>query len=375
MKEQISGSQYTILVMNFFSAIMIAFGIQPFVVNAGNAYWYIPFLLWPVGWLMVLLLFRRLHHRKEFIPFSQEHVPGGAEKGVAILFLIFFLIIFAKDLQTFSFFINIALLPKTPTAVILVLATLSIIYLAHGGLEVVARFTDLFFPIVFLILIFSPLFTWNQIDPANLLPLLRQEQVPGLLKGTFLALSSFSEWLIALLLIPYVDKRASIRRLTLFSLGLGLFFVLIIFLTNLLTLGVPILRDVLYSTYLMVRQIHLTDFLDRMDLFMVAVWMPTYFAKLALNVWALSRLCSLILGINRQVVTGPMAFLGSLLALLLFPDTIRLYQFSTITWSTLGLVLELLIFLFYLGMIHRSSGKNSHEERGGDEEHEQFVRT
>lgn len=58
-------------------------------------------------------------------------------------------------------------------------------------------------------------------------------------------------------------------------------------------LGYPILARTLYPSDELVRQVRVTDFLDRMDLFYVGIWLPTMMTKIAYSLYLVCH------GLNR----------------------------------------------------------------------------
>ncbi|MDV2687735.1 GerAB/ArcD/ProY family transporter, partial [Alkalihalophilus lindianensis] len=71
------------------------------------------------------------------------------------------------------------------------------------------------------------------------------------------------------------------RKAVITGTALGLFLFFLILFLAIVVLGTKIVREATYPSYILVQQINLTDFLDRLDLVIVAVWLPAFFSKLA----------------------------------------------------------------------------------------------
>lgn len=92
-----------------------------------------------------------------------------------------------------------------------------------------------------------------------------------------------------IMIVPFVISGKSYNgRSAWFGHLLGTAFLIILVLLSELVIGVPILSRLFYPSYELVRQLQLTDFLDRFDLFVAALTVPTFLTKIGVDLYVTS---------------------------------------------------------------------------------------
>lgn len=265
---------------------------------------------------------------------------------IAVGYILFFLFILARDLRMLTDFVGITLLPNTPVLILAVLVGLCAIGGARGGLEILARMTESFGPTYFLVGALLPLVLLKDFSLQYFQPIIA-EGILRPIKGAWVPIAYLGEIVALPLICP--PKLFTLRRgLYGFLLGTGL--VALLTALGQGVIGHLILERSLYPAYELVRQVRVTDFLDRLDLFFVGIYMPVLLTKIAYNLHVvchgMQRVAS---GVSAHLIATPMGLLGVVCSLWFFPTTVQVVHLNR-SWPVLALffqlVIPLLLFAF-----------------------------
>jgi spore germination protein (amino acid permease) len=357
MTQKISNYQLILLVANFiFSAFIIS--LPQIIVHAGGQNsWLVPIFLFPVFWLIVYLIFGNRRHIEAIKDlFAIGKKSRGLEKFFVLVFLLFVLISFLGDMRALLDFVASVLLPSTPLDILMVLSIFIIVYISMSGLEVIARINGIHFFILMVIVLSLPLILLNEWQPGNLKPLPSLANVMDLIKSAYFTFSWLGQMILFLIIIASVNPLKEARKAVVSGTALGCFLVFTIIMLQIMVLGTDIVKETTYPTYILIQQISITDFLDRLDLVLVSVWVPAMLTKLAFMLYAINYCLGFFYKSNTNKFLFPISILLGYLSLLLFKNSMEHTHFSFYSWTSLGLGLEvLLIFLFLL--VRRSATK------------------
>ncbi|PZE21381.1 GerAB/ArcD/ProY family transporter [Paenibacillus xerothermodurans] len=293
-------------------------------------------------WLLARTLSRFPDH--DLFQALLARFPSLGKVAIA-LYVLFFFFILTRDIRMLIDFVNVALLPTTPMLALAILTMFTVCVSARGGIEVMGRVTELYGPLLIAMLFFLPLLLFREFDTANIMPFWRLD-VPGVSRGAWYILPYLGEAIV----MPMIFMGRTFRfRHGLIALGLGTFVLIALAMQAMLALGQPIMERMLYPNYELVRQLRITDFLDRFDLPMVGVWLPTMLAKITINLYVVCYgLRRMIPGLWGAAMVNPVGFLAMVCSIWFFEDAIQLYELNRV-WPTLALCFELLLpILFYL---------------------------
>lgn len=360
MKQQISRFQFSILVGNFIYSSTLISQPQILIQLSKQNIWIVAL----IGYLISLILIPVFIGNEKKL--SRVHGLFDSkkltllQKSYAGSFLLFFFLIFIRDFSAIIHFIGNILLPKTPIDFIALLIILCLLYISNGGMEVIARVTGIHFFVIFLTVLTLPALLMNEMQLGNLLPIGGVNSVAGIGKSTYLLIASIGEMVVMLFLLNYVKPFKKIKKATI--LGISIFFIIFFIssVLNVTVLGVGVAKEATYPNFLVVQQIHLTDFLDRLDLILVLLWLPTVFCKLALVLYAIQKLLNGIMGKELSFTLFPLGIILSL-CIHLFKDNIESLEFAFFTWPTLGIALEGIIFILFIWIKLKQSNSGKHK--------------
>jgi spore germination protein (amino acid permease) len=349
MKEKVSNLQLMFLVANFiFSSSVISLP-QIIVEISGQNGWLVPIILLPIFLLIILVIFGS-KKKSDFLKkmFIIGEKSSFWEKAFIIFFLLLVVLTFVRDLRGLIDFVASVLLPNTPINVLMVLSIFVIAYIGMSGIEVISRINMIYFVVLIFIVLMLPLLLMNEWELQNLQPLPSFQRVISIVHTIYFSFSWLAEMLFFLIIIANVNPVPQAKKAVLAGSCLGLLLFFIILFLQLSVLGTKIVREATYPTYILIQQINLTDFLDRIDLVIVVVWMPTLIAKLSYLLFAVNHCLSLFYKSSTNKFLFPISIILGLLSVLLFKNTMNYLHYSFYTWASLGLILEIIVIILFL---------------------------
>ncbi len=202
---------------------------------------------------------------------SAEVILGHAGKLVSALFVWFFIHRTAIILREFGEFFSGILYPETPILVFIGITTLFAAYAVKNGIETICRVTEIVLPIVLLSILLITALLAKDVDLRCILPVL-EDGIAPVIYGAFVIASRTGIILSILMLLPYINIPGKLKN----YLNIG--FVILAFyfcITALITAGVfgiEQAKAIDFPFYYAVRLINVGDFLERIDVLFVAIW-------------------------------------------------------------------------------------------------------
>lgn len=288
---------------------------------------------------------KRFPDRDLFQALADRHPVAG--RIIGFLYIGYFFFLLCRDYRMMVLFINITLLESTPLLVVALLILLCAVYMARGGLEVTARVTELWMFTFAVSIFLLPLLLASEMKIHHVFPMLYDGFAP-VLHGAWYLFPFVGE-IIALPFLagfPTFGLKSGAKG---FWLGIACIFILLA--CSLLVLGASVASRFNFPAYELVRLIQLTDFLDRLELPLVAIWMPTMIAKLAFGMLIAGRgLSRMFPALSERELILPFGTLAVVCSFALFRDLTemllvnRLLPFVALVFQ-IGLPLVLLLAL------------------------------
>lgn len=204
---------------------------------------------------------------------------------IAALYMVFFFIILIRDLRLANDFINTVLLPYTPNKVTMLLIIFTIILIARNPADTVIRLNQFWQPLFLMTgtMIFFMLF--NRFEFSNFLPMFDNGVVPSLEAAWF-----YFAFLGEIIVLPFIFSGREITVLRgLISLVASVIVLELIGIALVAVLGAHIPSMLLYPVYNLIEFIKITDFLDRFELMLVSIYLPSEIVKCSILLFLLSR--------------------------------------------------------------------------------------
>lgn len=287
--------------------------------------------------ILLILLYSKLSNaypKKTYVEMLKSILGKWMGNILSILFLFTIFIMTMANLRGVGDFFTTQVLPETPIPAILILTTLTALYLLRNGIENIARTCEIFFPWTAFLLIMLLLLVIPEVRIENLNPTFVKGLGPII--GTTYAYMgySFNELIVFLMIIPFVNQHSAVKKNFLLGLVIGGITLSIITAFCLTVLGDDFTGRNLYPTYILGKKISIGEFLERIEVFVGISWVFTIFFKITINLFALAIGTTQVLGISDyKTVLFPLGYFSVVCSIIFFPNIVYYNHFGVSVWS------------------------------------------
>jgi spore germination protein KB len=318
--------------------------------------------------LPVIVLLVKLGQKypdKTIVEYSELLLGPIAGKIIGLMIVISLFLTTCGVARVFGEVLTNSLMIDTP---ILVLVILVISICANGariGLEIPARFSEIFTLLTIILMTLVSVLPYQYINFENLQPLYLTHGLSELIAPVGSVASFYMEFLILGMLIPYLNRPREALRYTLGSLSICLA-ILVMECVVLIAVFGPIANSFTLPAFELARVISLGEFIEHVEGLIVTVWEVAVGVKLTLFLWVTSLGLAQVLGLkNYHPVVYPLSALVIPVSLILWNSLIDLEAFLLRPWIVLTLTwIPFLVALLYCARALRakSSGKGADHE-------------
>lgn len=291
-------------------------------------------LLLPL-WLLFRLL-GRFQGRDLYQLLIERHPVAG--RIVTAAYMLHFFWIAARDVRLTSDFMKVSFLQRTPIALITALSIWVVIMMVREtGILVLARSTEIYAMLLLLSVPLIAILVARELEIEYVLPL-QEIDMPGVLQGAWI-LGSYIGDIVG---VAFLASGGTIRyRDSVMGLVLATGSLAVISTLAVLTLGIPVMSSMVYPIYELVRQIRVTDFLDRFELPILAIWIPAVTCKIGYNLYLVC------LGFKRLVPGLPGKCLAIPIGMLLFACSFWFFE-NAVDLANMNLTTPVVHYTFQL---------------------------
>ncbi|MFC5651930.1 endospore germination permease [Paenibacillus solisilvae] len=287
-KGKISGLQMTCI---FYASVVPTYWItMPSTIDnvVGRDSWMTPIFSCVISYLIVYVVYQlsMLYPGQtpiEYIPRIIGKWPG---KVVGLGFLLYLLHIVSVTTHEFFDLINAKYLPFTPFIVIVLPLLLLAGYMVRQGVEVLGRFafiTIFYWIFVFMLYVFL---TIPDMDIHNLFPVMEHGSTPQI-KGVFLHNGWSSQAVFLSFMMPFLNKGSKKLLWGIGAVSFVAFDLVAAIIVPKMIYG-TIMPDIAYPVLAAGEIIKIADFLEHIDLLIIADWIILYFVKMSIYIYILS---------------------------------------------------------------------------------------
>ncbi|SFR09778.1 GerAB/ArcD/ProY family transporter [Desulfoscipio geothermicus] len=278
---KISNKQAVFLIINTILATSIIFLPSAIYKEARQDAWIsiIPVTAFGVVAGLIIASLGIRFPRRTIIQYSGDIVGKPLGKVIGLIYTLFFIYINTFIIREIADMFNTNFMPETPISVFSIGIVFAAAYAIRSGLEVLARMGEIISPFVLVMLLLIVALIYPEIDTKLFFPVLEKGFIP-VLKGAYPPALFFSETIIMVMLIPYLNKpsgaKASIAKAILI---IGLF-QLMIMATVTGVLG-GLTADMNFPTLMLARYISLADLIERVEPLIMLTWIAGGFIKIS----------------------------------------------------------------------------------------------
>ena len=280
-KGKISAVQLGILMYPTILATAILAMPEIMAVHARSDLWISPVWASLLGFLAVFLAIRlhALFPNETVIQYSQRIAGKIAGRALGLLFLLFYLHVNSVIVREYAEFLNGVFLAQTPMIVVISSLVLLCSFAVRGGIEVIGRSAQFFFPFFIFPLLLMTLALIPDYKPANVLPFLEKGVMPSL-KGAVAPAGWFSEMFMIAFFLPFVKDRKKVGKWAMLSVIITMLTMMITNLVTLFILGNET-SSMLYPVMTVAQYVSIADFFENMESVVMAVWVMGAFVKVS----------------------------------------------------------------------------------------------
>lgn len=258
-----------------------------------------------------------------------------------------------RDIRLFSRFVGTVLLPNTPEEVLVLLFMLLLLFYGRTSLEVAARVNDIFFPVFMLLVVSLPLLLSNELDKHFIQPVLTVTAA-NFIKTNLLSIGWFGDAIVigAFLHMLWSPRqlRSALRHGGILA---GAILTTFVFM-EVIVLGPKIPGNFIFPSYSLVQLIHITDFLDRIDLTMLSIWYPITLCKvIVIYLGFLTGITSLFGRRDYSLISSPVGLLLTLTAIASFRNAADTFSFGNFSSLVITLAYQPLYFVVLLLLVRK----------------------
>jgi spore germination protein KB len=189
----------------------------------------------------------------------------------------------------------------TPFLVVLVcLAVLSAFAGIMGGIESLARCSEVITPLVLAALFFVTLMAFRLRTLSNLLPIVQPHMMQSVISGALPATSFLAQSTILMVIYPYLtDKKSQMAGV--WGTGVAGLILMLTTLEVSATFGPNLPAQMWNPFFTLARYISIADFVQNVDAIIVVLWFFSAFIRVALYLWVSAQVTTDLIGVNLRV--------------------------------------------------------------------------
>ncbi|GAB2697213.1 GerAB/ArcD/ProY family transporter [Paenibacillus thermoaerophilus] len=269
---------------------------------------------------------------------------GGLLNAVLIGYLFVDLV---GSVRLFTDHIHSSILLRTPREFTVMIIMVVIVYFGQGTIEDIARTNNILFPQFLLLFLGLPLLLLNEIDYTQIQPVLANGWLNPLLGGVP-GIGAFGDIIAMGAFLGCADRpRHMLKALRIGTILAGIVLTEAVWST-ITVITARTAASTVFVGWIITQQIHITDFLDRVELFLLPIWMPivlirfcVLFQAITTGLASYARECKPYKFAN---VTGLLVMLAAIVS---FRNVTEVMQAMNFGMAGLAVVVQ----LFYLGAL------------------------
>jgi spore germination protein KB len=247
---------------------------------------------------------------------------------VGLIYMAHFTWLLSLVLRNVLDFTVTVLLPMTPGRVTALVLGLVVLNGVWHGLEPVARMGFQVMVVIMLSILSLPILLWREFSLLTLSPLFQTELAP-LVHSSLVTAGWFGEAVILLTLAPHLSRPQGAYRWTLVGFALATTALLTLVFQVILVLGPELPSRFIFPTYSLIQMISLADFIERIELLLILVWLSGMFIKAALCLYAASEAGQHLLGLRDHRWTAAVLTLTAVGLTQVWPRALDLVRYGT----------------------------------------------
>lgn len=223
-----------------------------------------------------------LYPDQTFIEYCQTILGKWLGKIIVIPYFIQLFSTMGIILRQSTDFIHMNLFRNTPLIVLIVLLLFLMVYVTYnGGIEGIARCSELIGPVIFIVTIITMVLSLSNIEWKQILPIYTDSGWMGILKGGLAPVSFLGEASLLMMLTCFVENPRKGVSYAIGGVGIVSFLIVINTMEVIMVFGSTLTARIWYPYFEMVRYISALEFLQNIEMIVIMIWILSVFIKLS----------------------------------------------------------------------------------------------
>jgi spore germination protein KB len=281
----LTGRQFFWVLISFQTGNMLLLTLSPNIKEAQQDAWIASILAGVLGLLIAYVSTKLslLFPSQSIVQYSQVILGKWLGRLIMIPYFIQWYSVLGVILREVGDFVNSTFLPKTPTWIIIVTLIILLIYINYvGGIESIGRTSELFGPIIVIMIFFTLPLILPVIDWTRILPVFSDTGVVPITKGALTPLSFFGEVCMVTMLVSFMKQPLGAPIRAIVGLSVVCFLLVVSSLLVIMTFGPGLSEKMTHPFFDMIRFISIGGFLQNIDLVIELIWIISVFIKMSL---------------------------------------------------------------------------------------------
>lgn len=254
------------------------------------------------GFIAIVLATNTAKHfpGQTFIEFSQQVLGKWLGRLVILPYLVYWMVTLGNLLRSTMNFLIMALFQNTPITVIIIVYIIVIAYaVASNGITTLARCAEVLGPLIVLMILCTYFLSVSNLDFNFLLPVVADSGPLRLFRGAFSVIELYADSYLLVMVYGFLNKQERVipRIYWGYFFAVGLMILTTQFI--LMTFGPGVSAKMEYPLYELVRYIEVGEFIQRIEVVMIGMWIFSSFIKLGFYLFCLSYGTAQWLGIKK----------------------------------------------------------------------------
>ncbi|MBE3581237.1 MAG: endospore germination permease [Thermoanaerobacteraceae bacterium] len=279
-------------------------------------------------------------------------------KAFTLLYVLAFVQLNAIILREFGEFLVAAVMPETPLIVFTATLAALAIYASRNGIEVIARSTQFILPLMVSFFVIVLVLAAPKMSLRNLFPLF-EGGIRPILGGAIITWGFTGEIIVMAIIGGFIHPPQGVKR----SLFLGLagipVFLTLAVIGGLLVFGAFEAGRLTFLAFSLARVISIGNFLERIEVLFMAIWVGGVFIKVTLNLYIAALGLATAANLTEyRPLCAPLAALTVVLSTWLFDSLTRVFFFVEQVFPIWALIWEFIIpfSLGFMALVRKVEG-------------------
>lgn len=252
-----------------------------------------------IAGLLIYYLSKR--HRDMDLPEMTLSLAGGIIGRILLLPLVIYVFLDAGvTIRVFAQALKLFLLDRTPVSVITLIMAIVVISVVVKGIGTIGGVIDILFPFFIISLTLLIVLSVTESQTTNIKPVLFENTL-NVFKGSLPAYGTLIGYGSIAYIMKYIDKSKNLLKWFLTGFGISIILYILLTLVAILVFGAEETKNLMFPTLFLSKSIEVAGiFLERLEAFMVIIWIPAVFTSVAVFTFASIRNFSVLFHVKSK---------------------------------------------------------------------------